>query len=155
MSRLLLSASRYSLAKDKSTMQSFAPLQQTSVSTAVCIRCGALRATTCRPDISSGGAAPATAVPRTTAFCCQRPGRSQHQQLCRSSDRDAGGVPSMNVVLSKLGGALTPVACRVDLEESMKNDMERLQRKQSSDKNLRGQPDLRQVASAPMCQSPE
>ena len=134
-------------------MQSFAPLQHMSVSTAACIRCKALNGTTCRPKFSSGRAAPATAVPRTTAFGCQRPRRNQHQQLCKSSDRDAGEGSSMNTALSKLCVSLTPLACCVDLEESMKNDMERLQRKQSSDKNLKGQPELRQVAAAPKWKS--
>ena len=35
----------------------------------------------------------------------------------------------------------------------MKNDMERLQRKQSSNTNSRRELDLRQVASAPLCES--
>lgn len=134
--------------KDKSAMQSCVSLQHMSVGTGVCIRCKALSATTCRPELSSGGAAPATAIPRTTAFGCQRPSKTQHQQLCRSSDRDAGGVSGMNIALSMLCGAVTPCTCCVDLEESMKNDMERLQRKQSSNNISRGQPDLRQVASA-------
>lgn len=120
---------------------------------AMCSPCTAARAATCTSIQSSHTARTLNAVPRarTTGLCCwQRPDSSHRRhtaQLCRSSDRDAGRVASLQKILIKLQ-CLNAVNCSVDLVESMKNDMERLQRKQTADSSFTGQSELRQVPSA-------
>ncbi|KAL3159152.1 hypothetical protein ABBQ32_011142 [Trebouxia sp. C0010 RCD-2024] len=101
------------------------------VGKAMCSPCTAARVATCTSTQNFDTARTLNAVPRarTTGLCCwQRPDSSHRRhtaQLCRSSDRDA------------------------DLVESMKNDMERLQRKQTADSDFRGESELRQRDSKP------